>query len=64
MVMSLKGEEEEEVNGVKREEMIGRGGIGRGEMSSASSVFGKKNFAFPFVAYRLHFKPSSTQGSA
>lgn len=24
----------------------------------------EKKFAFPFVAYRLHFKPSSTQGSA
>ena len=43
--------------------MIARGENARLGMSSAPLVFGKF-FDFSFAAHRLHFKPSSTHGSA
>lgn len=43
--------------------MIARGENGRVGMSSAPLVFGKF-FDFSFAAHRLHYKPSSTHGSA
>lgn len=58
----FKGREGEGI-GMKREEMIRRCEIGRGEMSGASLVFGKF-FDFLFVPFRLQFKPTSTHGSA